>query len=628
MEDRRAQASSLLVLVALSFYVYWFSEWLFLESGLSFLSALDFTTSAGVLLSSASLVLLPLLLSAVGCLLLWLVPFPLRKPLIWAILCVPVLLQTWTITLLVDNFTYTVFSIGVTNAGRTLLWVVRLGMIALFAFLFVRNKRWLSKLARSSRRWIWSALAAGLVLVSLLTTGMNVLLSDEPPTFALSKPSTSLPNILFLASDGLPADQLSAYGADRDTTPFLKEFKSKTLFFTNAFSDASSTFPSMSMLFTGKSVFTTKTFYTHMPLRGEDAVQHLPAILNQLGYSGLQVGDRTYANSIVQNMRHGFAETLFVDVSWLPSRLYHDVMLDLDIADRAVIRVRKLVRGATRMIARAIRSRARASARGEVAEIKSAARPADTPSELGDQARVDLLLLSLAEIREPFYAHVHLSETHVAASASQEEFDATIRASDGYFEQIISWLDRNGKLDHTLVVIGSDHSRRRHTYQRVPLMIYLPHAERTGVVDVNVQLLDVAPTILSYLGQPIPDWMEGESLLSSESISPERELFGFYSYPVRTEPPAGQSATGRSYLSPLGIASMVRCDEWFYYSIPERRLILRGTIETDRPSCVDPRPLSEAGAATTIERFLAEKNVDADDMPPSFAKLLPGAPSP
>ena len=85
--------------------------------------------------------------------------------------------------------------------------------------------------------------------------------------------------------------------------------------------------------------------------------------------------------------------------------------------------------------------------------------------------------------------------------------------------------------DDILIVISSDHSRQRQTFQRVPLMILLPRAEYTGVVDVNVQLLDVAPTILSYLGQPIPDWMEGESLLSHESISAERPLFGWYGCP-------------------------------------------------------------------------------------------------
>jgi hypothetical protein len=56
-------------------------------------------------------------------------------------------------------------------------------------------------------------------------------------------------------------------------------------------------------------------------------------------------------------------------------------------------------------------------------------------------------------------------------------------------------------------------------------MIRFPNRHPRGSIAANVQLADVAPTMLSYLGATIPAWMDGESLIS-DSLPLTRRIFG------------------------------------------------------------------------------------------------------
>jgi arylsulfatase A-like enzyme len=50
---------------------------------------------------------------------------------------------------------------------------------------------------------------------------------------------------------------------------------------------------------------------------------------------------------------------------------------------------------------------------------------------------------------------------------------------------------------------------------RVPLIVKLPHGKQGGKrIDVAVEIIDVAPTILSLLGVDVPELMQGQDLSS------------------------------------------------------------------------------------------------------------------
>ena len=89
---------------------------------------------------------------------------------------------------------------------------------------------------------------------------------------------------------------------------------------------------------------------------------------------------------------------------------------------------------------------------------------------------------------------------------------------------LFAQLKERNILDSTLIVIFSDHPQKWKTALKVPLLMRFPDASRTGVIANNVQLLDLAPTIIDWLGGTPPEWMQGMSLLEAAQIPADRML--------------------------------------------------------------------------------------------------------
>jgi arylsulfatase A-like enzyme len=107
-------------------------------------------------------------------------------------------------------------------------------------------------------------------------------------------------------------------------------------------------------------------------------------------------------------------------------------------------------------------------------------------------------------------------------------YDGEIRHMDALFERFIQPLKTSGLADRTCVIVTSDHGEefkehdrffhhRADLYEeliRVPLIVWCPTRFSAGrVVDRQVSLLDISPTILELAGVPIPQAMDGVSLI-------------------------------------------------------------------------------------------------------------------
>jgi arylsulfatase A-like enzyme len=91
-------------------------------------------------------------------------------------------------------------------------------------------------------------LAAGLPVISTAHSAWR----EWRTARALPAPRRDAPNVLLIVLDAVRADALSAYGAPRDTTPFLKELARDGVRFENARATAPWTLPSHASLFTGR----------------------------------------------------------------------------------------------------------------------------------------------------------------------------------------------------------------------------------------------------------------------------------------------------------------------------------------------------------------------------------------
>jgi arylsulfatase A-like enzyme len=108
-------------------------------------------------------------------------------------------------------------------------------------------------------------------------------------------------------------------------------------------------------------------------------------------------------------------------------------------------------------------------------------------------------------------------------------YDGGICYLDHYLGLLFEKLKALKVYDNTLIIITSDHGEAFGEHNsmehgltlyeevlRVPLIIKYPSAYlQRAVVEKRVSLVDLMPTILSFLGSPIPSGIDGEALGNS-----------------------------------------------------------------------------------------------------------------
>lgn len=152
-----------------------------------------------------------------------------------------------------------------------------------------------------------------------------------------------------------------------------------------------------------------------------------------------------------------------------------------------------------------------------------------SPGEITDQATMDLALRTLRELRSSrFFLWVHLFEPHLPNKAREGipvyGYDGDAMAADRELGRLLGALDAEGLTASTVVVLTSDHGESLGEHDiiehgttlyeeavRIPLLVAAPGLAPRDV-DQTVGLVDVAPTVLSLLGLPIPPTMQGFDL--------------------------------------------------------------------------------------------------------------------
>ena len=124
------------------------------------------------------------------------------------------------------------------------------------------------------------------------------------------------------------------------------------------------------------------------------------------------------------------------------------------------------------------------------------------------------------------------------ARTLQAAYYAMLELIDDQVGRMLDALRDSGQADDTLVLFTSDHGemlgdhgliqkgcRFYEGLVRVPLILAWPDTIRRGLVsDSLVELTDLAPTLLQAAGAPVPEWMQGRSLLplASGGADPRR----------------------------------------------------------------------------------------------------------
>jgi len=145
-----------------------------------------------------------------------------------------------------------------------------------------------------------------------------------------------------------------------------------------------------------------------------------------------------------------------------------------------------------------------------------------------------------ARREQPVFVFIHLFDLHtpyglppeVARRKGISRYDAQLESVDGLIGRLKSGLAQAGWWDKALTILLSDHGEGLgdhgeslhgvFIYQstlHVPLMVHWPAgtAAQPARIEKPAGLIDVAPTILDFLGAPAPASFAGTSLLGAAS---------------------------------------------------------------------------------------------------------------
>jgi len=126
---------------------------------------------------------------------------------------------------------------------------------------------------------------------------------------------------------------------------------------------------------------------------------------------------------------------------------------------------------------------------------------------------------------------------------------------------------------------------------RIPLIFRFPRAEYRGHVGENVQNIDIAPTLLDYLGIQKPQWMAGQSLIS-QKIDACRSILTVKRKPVDFHIKGWTRMTPDPPFYNLGSVTVIVCNQHFkvdlYANSFQRRKLPDALARCTPCSAVDP----------------------------------------
>ena len=605
------------IYVACTAYV--FLEWMFFATKPSILSYYTTTENLSIFFLLPLFIFLSLLPAAIILILSDL--FLLKRLRFRIVSTIPAFIYASIAFLLLDNFTNTMFGIysgSFKGAGR---FCYLAGYIALFSYFYWKSGTEENN-GEDAQKLSSSSLAVLVCFTIALVCAAGLRDVDKLGDYKGGISSNSeLPNILILSSDGINDRNTSAFGYERNTTPFIKALRDKTLVSTNHFSNSAFTGASVISLLTGKLPATTHVIYQPDGLRGVDAYEHLPGILKKLGYMNADISIRYYADTLDMNLLDGFDEAngrgrninhLFQVYEPVFSAFSAQGVFLRQILDRLYGRLLHILgvqdlEDAYELVTRAVDL-------GETVSI--------------DDERIAQLYDFIDRAVQPFFLHVHLLGTHgprfmpkqprYSAGQTQNRdhmrdfYDDAIRDFDQYVEDTYAFLEEKDLLDNTLVIITSDHSRNPNVGLPIPLLLDFPGDERIGIIRENTQRIDLAPTILDFIGADIPEWMEGRSLFRLNNE--KRLLFAYGPSSLEYQDDVGFSVSEpRPPFFTLNNFYAINCDRIYQVTFNEEAFKSREIPDLES-ACAQSDRLTLAEVGRAMVSNLEERGYDTSSL--------------
>lgn len=362
------------------------------------------------------------------------------------------------------------------------------------------------------------------ILFFLILIALTGCTQQQPAKTASSQPE--IKNVILIGIDTLRAGELGFMGYDRPTSPFLDEFAKRCVVFERTYTPKALTLPAFASLLSGKHVINHQATDNGMILSKE---LHLLAgdFRNAgflcLGFPAAEVISKKYG------INKGF--DYYSDISGSPGAQIPGSMVNAS--------VKRFLDGNP--------GKNELSFPENDKPIFLFIHYFDTHTPYTPDAST-LKLFADLDYKGPFdgghdiikaYNHYETELDEADLRHCRDLYDSEIRILDRYIRELFTMLEEAGLMDNSIIAITADHGENLgehhaithgHPYEdglHIPLMFHFPHDLYAGMrVDALVELTDVLPTAMDAAGVPIPEMIDGGTLIplmaNPELPHPER----------------------------------------------------------------------------------------------------------
>lgn len=412
----------------------------------------------------------------------------------------------------------------------------------------------------------------------------------------ISKRKPDKPNILWITTEGVPLSVLSCYGSRISQTPHIDRIANEGMQFNNSFCNNALCAPSRATLLTGK--------YNHlcgMASNGYNAdpskpyaffdptQQTFPKLLKEAGYKNGVVGKwhlQSEPGKPVNPAEVGFDYFVFKRGAGGPYYNSKGFIQNPSLGSKEMVHKEYPGYITDTFTDLAIEGMKQLKEPFCMAmQFFNDHRPFDPPHKyehIYDDIRfpepgtfwddykyrssvakgANMRLADMKDFDPPKdYSYRQLQEWNY--QQLMRHFLGTLKSQDDNIGRLLDYLDEAGLADNTIVVFTGDHGfflgehgwfDKRFMYEealRIPWLIRYPGVVKPGsTTDAWVQSIDNAPTVMDMVGLPIPEDMQGRSLMpvfegNPPSDWPQSMYYHYYeegpphwvlpNYGVRTE---------------------------------------------------------------------------------------------
>ena len=425
-----------------------------------------------------------------------------------------------------------------------------------------KSERWISVIQERITPLVW--LFGIWVVFSIPVVAYHTWIKQTDNTVSQRIPGTttddrSRPNIILVTFDALTARDMSVYGYERPTTPFISGWAKSASLFRRLEAAGNITTPTTASLMTGKRLWTHQAYHQIGSKPEKSSIENLPLVLKNNGY---------YTMAFVVN-RRASVKTLGISNSFdvapigtefrMPVSLLGIVYKSLYRLFGDKIRLHDWIIKGDFILCRFVDIMSRHSTKTTVPPENAFNRflwiidnnpgepffvwihllpphdpylpPApyigmfDSSSELRTFKSQWKELKTLKNLWRRFKPQDFPQEIQATFDTLRSRYDEFIRYCDKQFEDFINGLKKRDILKNTVIIMSSDHGEsfehnylghgRKYLYEQVthiPLIIKEPDQTEGQIINDLIEQIDIPATILELANIAVPTWMEGRSL--------------------------------------------------------------------------------------------------------------------